>query len=171
MAAAPLLIRPLASAALFLSPLLIIILAHSAGWAQQRKGVAVHSIGVIVNASEKAHLEETLRSLLEITAKYDLNIGEIYVLAEKGGVPPSMKTSDEIHLALRGATLRTNSRLPARFQVTLSPTWILRVKEGQNPLGEVVLEGFKRPQKFLNEKGEFTKLEFSAGKGKSPEIK
>ena len=112
------------------------------------EAMPVKSIGALLNAKPSEKLFNDMRQLIDISLKYNYPVGEVTII---GSVPRSKTDMEIMGVSVRGGKLQALTKLPHKYrQVTRSPTWILETGSG-----EILLEGFANPQKFLNSRGEF----------------
>jgi hypothetical protein len=107
----------------------------------------VRAIGGIINSVDIPHYEKSLQQLVDLAVAKDLDVSTVYVMG-------NMKTSSETELITkilgRGGVVRFVNSIPAGYDVSYSPTWIVKTKEG-----EVLLEGVSGLEKYFNQRGEF----------------
>lgn len=107
----------------------------------------VLAIGGIVNALDKAHLQEKMKELAEVAERFDFDIGKIWAV---GTIPNITQTEEMLFLVARNGVVEAAEEAPARYKVKLSPTWIVRTPEG-----EILLEGTGPLAQHFNLRGEF----------------
>ena len=113
------------------------------------KAIPVKSLGVILNSLDFKHLQEKLDEMLEAAILYDYRLGFIYTIGDMlnvGNIPEDKM----IALAMREGTLKIVGTIPGRYNVKMSPTWILEVEDG-----EILLEATGPLAQHLNQRGEF----------------
>ncbi|MBN8549124.1 MAG: hypothetical protein J0M12_07415 [Deltaproteobacteria bacterium] len=120
------------------------------------RALPVRSIGGVLNSADAEHYEKSLQQLSEFAEKKNLDVGTIYTLGD-------MKTATNSpfipKLVARGGVVRIVSNIPKGYDVSLSPTWVVKTSEG-----EVLLEAVGSLDKYFNPQGEFLDRETRAKK-------
>jgi len=108
-------------------------------------GKKILRIGGIVDDLKSHGFEDFSKSLILIADKYDFNIGTVYVV--KGSTTQESLINS---LWIRGGMVKYVSSPPNKYNVTISPAWIIQTEDGQ-----IVLEGISNIEKYINQRGEF----------------
>jgi hypothetical protein len=117
------------------------------GLPEPTRSLAVNSIGLIVNSMEREHYEAALQNLIRLADSRGLTLSTIYTL---GNFEIATRSPLLPGLVARGAILRVLNEIPPGYEVTLSPSYIVKTPEG-----EVLLEAVSALEKYFSASGEF----------------
>lgn len=109
--------------------------------------LAVNSIGLIVSSMEREHYQRALQGLLHIADTREIKISSVYTL---GNFDIATRSSLIPGVVARGGVVRVLNEIPEGYEVTLSPTYIVKTPEG-----EVVLEAVSSLERYFSSSGEF----------------
>jgi hypothetical protein len=109
--------------------------------------LAVNSIGLIVNSMEREHYQRALQGLLHIADTREIKISSVYTL---GNFEIATRSSLIPGVVARGGVVRVLNEIPEGYEVTLSPTYIVKTPEG-----EIVLEAVSSLERYFSSSGEF----------------
>lgn len=112
-----------------------------------QRALSVRSIGGIINSLDAEHYAKSLQTLTEFATEKNLNIGTIYTL---GDMKVATDSPFIAKVVARGGVVRIVSNIPQGYDVTLSPTWIVKTDEG-----EILLEAVGPLAKYFNPAGQF----------------
>ena len=113
----------------------------------QYKTYKVKAVSAVISSMDKTHFESGLKELIELSQRFDLAIHDVYV---PGSIENLGETSPLFFpIVARGGTI-SFSNIPRRYQVTLSPTWIIETGEG-----EIIMEATGPLAENFNDEGDF----------------
>jgi len=113
-------------------------------------GVEIRSLGLIVNAGDVLHGQTHMQELLGASQKYQIPISTVYAVGGMNAFNGKLPPAEWLMVKLAGGDFRVELAPPERYEVTLSPAWIV-----ETPDGEVVLEAVTSLDKYLNREGKF----------------
>ncbi len=111
------------------------------------RAIPVKAIGGILNSLDPEHYQKSLEQLTSLAISRDMNIGTIYAI---GDMKVASDTPYMGKIMARGGVVHIVSNIPKGYEVSLSPTWIVKTDEG-----EVLLEAVGGLDKYFNQRGEF----------------
>lgn len=120
-----------------------------------RKKVKVDSIGLLLNAVKREHVQARLKELLSVVHEFDMGIGSVIFI---GGFPGAEGFAVSTAIVARGGEIKVLGSVPYRYKVTKAPTWILKTEEG-----EILLEGTGPLRENFDKEGNFVYPEAAPG--------
>lgn len=127
------------------------------------RAVPVNAIGLVVNSMQKDHYEETLAKLLALADNHKLKISTIYTLGdfEVATSSPALPA-----IVARGGVVRVVNEIPNGYDISLSPTFVVKTGEG-----EILLEAVPNLERYFNNQGDFLEPEVRGdSKPKTPPV-
>jgi len=124
------------------------------------KGIPVIAVSMISDSSDLAHTFENLKIYTDFLEGLDLAAGAFF-LTYLTDFPPDAPM-EWIKVLARGGIITVEPSIAEEYQVSRSPSWIIRTKEG-----DIVLEGLYSIHQFFNSKGEFLDNELKKIRSKS----
>ncbi len=119
-------------------------------------GIPIKSIGVIINARDRAHFSKHVGNLVHIASTFDLIVSQVaaigmFVPGKENPLMSGLYFSPQslALIALQGQMAPYLS-MPRDLDIERSPTWVFNTAEGT-----VLLDGIDAFWLFLNRKGEF----------------
>ncbi|MGI6524368.1 MAG: hypothetical protein ACOX2O_03615 [Bdellovibrionota bacterium] len=112
----------------------------------EQHGKKIINIGAAINGVDQDHLKREIQKLIEAVDKHDLDAGEIFLITQNYAAASDIA----LPLVVRGGIVTFPAQVPAEYNATISPTWILQTEEGK-----IVLEGVDDLNRYINKKGEF----------------
>ncbi|MBX7145098.1 MAG: hypothetical protein K1X79_11655 [Oligoflexia bacterium] len=115
------------------------------------RAIPVNGIGLVVNSLVKEHYEETLSKLISLADMHKLKISTVYTMGDF-----EITTSSPALPAIvaRGGVVRVVNEIPNGYDISLSPTYIVKTAEG-----EILLEAVPNLDRYFNNQGEFLEPE------------
>jgi hypothetical protein len=123
----------------------------------EENGTDVLSIGGYIDARDAQHFENSIKDLREVSAKYDLAIGEVYGVGNYGWLfnrPELVFT-----IIARNGKPRIAHSVPKDLTISSSPAWLVATKHGT-----IVLEGVGKLEDLFNADGRLVLARLNAAK-------
>jgi len=124
------------------------------------KGIPVIAVSMISDSSDLAHTFENLKIYTDFLEGLDLAAGAFF-LTSLTDFPPDAPM-EWIKVLARGGIITVEPSIAEEYQVSKSPSWIIRLEEG-----DIVLEGLYSIHQFFNARGEFLNNELQKIRSKS----
>lgn len=121
------------------------------------EGIPVHSIGLIINATEENHFRRNIEVLIETASKFELLVSQVAAIGF--GIPgaKSVSVGDVIYsphafalVALEGQIAPYAVLPPKLDHLKRSPTWVVNTSQGG-----YLIEGYEPIWRLFNKRGEF----------------
>ncbi|MCB0332817.1 MAG: hypothetical protein KDD55_04910 [Bdellovibrionales bacterium] len=124
-------------------------------------GVAVHSIGIVLDGTDQEHFRKHLETLIDTATRFEFLVSQVAAIGLMLPGKSTFHMNDFIFsphafslMALEGQ-LAPYPALPNGLgSIKRSPTWVINTVEGT-----VLVEGYEKIWKLFNSKGEFLGFE------------
>lgn len=103
-------------------------------------------LGLIIKMDQEKHFLENLDNLIGISDRYEIDIAKVYAIGDFSSKYNNY--SSKIYARGEGGISYQN-HVPKKFEVKLSPTWLIATEEGL-----IILEGLKL-ERYINAQGQF----------------
>jgi len=113
-------------------------------------GPAIVAMGAILNCSDIEKFRSEIEQLTTIADSYKIKLSVVYALGTRSRALYTPEFKLTMSQFIRGGgQIRFVSKLPDRYKVKHTPTWLIQTEQGEN-----VLEGFSKLRRLVNHRGE-----------------
>jgi len=126
-----------------------------------KRGEPITALGGILDAQQREHFRTELAKLIGVASDNNIVLGKVYAIGpissiiDKKTKIPFADRKEMFKFAVMEGLLYPSEEIPERYNIKLSPTWIIRTEKG-----EILLEGIGNLASFINERGEFIDKSF-----------